>query len=200
MIGILLFQSVIQFLHAWTTNLLGQNVIKDLRTELFDRLINFRLPYFDKTPVGTAITRSVSDMETIADIFSEGLIIIIGDLLQLVVLISVMFYTDWKVTLVCLSTIPLLLIATNIFKNKIKATFGDVRTQVAALNTFVQEHLTGMRIVQMFNRETEELGKFKEINRLHRLANIRSVWYYSIFFPVVEILSAISIALLVWWG
>jgi ATP-binding cassette subfamily B protein len=139
-------------------------------------------------------------METIADIFSEGLIIIIGDLLQLIVIIGVMLYTDWKVTLICLTTIPLLLIATNVFKNKIKATFGDVRTQVAALNTFVQEHLTGIRIVQMFNREETEMEKFKKINRKHRDANIKSVWYYSIFFPVVEILSAVSIALLVWWG
>lgn len=200
MIAILILQSVIQFIHSWCTNLLGQHVIKDLRILLFQKLINFRLTYFDKTPVGTAITRSVSDMETIADIFSEGLIVIIGDLLQLIVIIGVMFYTDWKVTLVCLSTIPILAFATTIFKNKIKATFGDVRNQVAALNTFVQEHLTGMRIVQMFNREETELEKFKIINRLHRDANIKSVWYYSIFFPVVEILSAVSIALLVWWG
>jgi ATP-binding cassette subfamily B protein len=200
MIGILMLQSVVQFMHAWTTNLLGQYVIRDLRKDLFNKLIHFRLTYFNKTPVGTAITRSVSDMETIADIFSEGLIIIIGDLLQLIVIIGVMLYTDWKVTLVCLTTIPLLLIATNVFKNKIKATFGDVRTQVAALNSFVQEHLTGIRIVQMFNREETELEKFKIINRKHRDANIKSVWYYSIFFPVVEILSAISIALLVWWG
>jgi len=200
MIGILLLQSVFQFMHAWTTNLLGQYVIRDLRKDLFNKLIHFRLTYFDKTPVGTAITRSVSDMETIADIFSEGLIIIIGDLLQLIVIIGVMLYTDWKVTLICLTTIPLLLIATNVFKNKIKATFGDVRTQVAALNTFVQEHLTGIRVVQMFNREETEMEKFKIINRKHRDANIKSVWYYSIFFPVVEILSAISIALLVWWG
>lgn len=200
MIAILILQSVIQFIHSWCTNLLGQHVIKDLRILLFQKLIHFRLTYFDKTPVGTAITRSVSDMETIADIFSEGLIVIIGDLLQLIVIIGVMFYTDWKVTLVCLSTIPVLAFATTVFKNKIKATFGDVRNQVAALNTFVQEHLTGMRIVQMFNREETELEKFKIINRLHRDANIKSVWYYSIFFPVVEILSAVSIALLVWWG
>jgi ATP-binding cassette, subfamily B, multidrug efflux pump len=200
MIGILMIQSVFQFMHAWTTNLLGQYVIRDLRKDLFNKLINFRLTYFDKTPVGTAITRSVSDMETIADIFSEGLIIIIGDLLQLIVIIGVMLYTDWKVTLICLTTIPLLLIATNVFKNKIKATFGDVRTQVAALNTFVQEHLTGIRVVQMFNREETEMEKFKIINRKHRDANVKSVWYYSIFFPVVEILSAVSIALLVWWG
>ncbi len=200
MFGLLIIQSVFQFLHTWYTNLLGQEVIRGLRTELFKRMIHFRLSYFDKTPVGTTITRSVSDMETIADIFSEGLIIIIGDILQLVVIISVMLSLDWSLTLISLTTIPLLLIATNIFKNKIKAAFGDVRTQVAALNTFVQERLTGMRIVQIFNREKTEFGKFDLINQQHRDANIKSIWYYSIFLPVVEILSAISIGLIVWWG
>ena len=200
MFGLLIIQSLFQFMHSWYTNLLGQEVIRGLRTSLFKRMINFRLSYFDKTPVGTTITRSVSDMETIADIFSEGLIVIIGDILQLIVIITVMFALDWRLALISLSTIPLLLIATNIFKNKIKETFGDVRTQVAALNTFVQEHLTGMRIVQIFNREETELKKFDHINQQHRDANIKSVWYYSIFFPVVEILSAISIGLIVWWG
>jgi ATP-binding cassette subfamily B protein len=200
MFGLLIIQSLFQFMHSWYTNLLGQEVIRGLRISLFKRMINFRLSYFDKTPVGTTITRSVSDMETIADIFSEGLIVIIGDILQLIVIITVMFTLDWKLALISLSTIPLLLIATNIFKNKIKETFGDVRTQVAALNTFVQEHLTGMRIVQTFNREETELRKFDHINQQHRDANIKSVWYYSIFFPVVEILSAISIGLIVWWG
>ncbi len=200
MIVILIVQSCLQYFHSWYTNLLGQEVIRDLRTSLFDRMMNFKLNYFDKTPVGTTVTRSVSDMETIADIFSEGLIMIIGDILQLVVIIGVMFYMDWRLALISLSTIPLLMIATNVFKNKIKASFGDVRTQVAALNTFVQEHLTGMRIVQIFNREEEEYKRFDAINKEHRDANIRSVLYYSVFFPVVEILSAISIGLIVWWG
>ena len=200
MIFLLVIQSIIQYFHSWCTNLLGQEVIMDLRTQLFSRYMNFRLSYFDKTPVGTTVTRSVSDMETIADIFSEGLIIIIGDILQLIVIITVMLCIDWKLALISLSTIPLLLIATNVFKNKIKSSFGEVRTQVAALNTFVQEHLTGMRIVQIFNREKEEYKRFDTINKEHRDANIRSVWYYSIFFPVVEILSAISIGLIVWYG
>ena len=139
-------------------------------------------------------------METIADIFSEGLIVIIGDILQLIVIISVMFFIDWRLSLISLSTIPILMFATNIFKNNIKSSFEEVRTQVSALNTFVQEHLTGMRIVQIFNREEEEYKKFDGINKEHRDANIRSVWYYSIFFPVVEILSAVSIGLIVWWG
>src|SRR5688572_27498774 len=188
---ILVLQSIMQYFHSWYTSLLGQNVIKDLRNTLFTKMLGFRLGYFDRTPVGTTVTRSVSDMETIADIFSEGLIIIIGDLLQLIVIITVMFWMDWRLALISLSTIPLLLIATRIFQQKIKETFGEVRTQVASLNTFVQEHLTGMRIVQLFNRENQEFKKFDAINQKHRDANIRSVWYYSVFFPVVEILSAI---------
>ncbi len=200
MIAVLILQSSLQFMHTWNTNLLGQYVIRDLRNSLFAKMQQFNVRFFDKTPVGTSVTRSISDMETISDIFSEGLLIIIGDLLQLLVIVSVMFYVDWRLALISLSTIPLLMIATNIFKNKIKITFNDVRTQVAALNTFVQEHLTGMRIVQIFGRQNEEMEKFETINHSHRLANIRSVWYYSIFFPVVEILSAISIGLLVWWG
>jgi ATP-binding cassette subfamily B protein len=200
MIGLLLVQSIIQYFHSWSTNFLGQSVIRDLRTKLFDRMMSFKFSYFDKTPVGTTVTRSVSDMETIADIFSEGLIVIIGDILQLIVIISVMFFIDWRLSLISLSTIPILMFATNIFKNNIKSSFEEVRTQVSALNTFVQEHLTGMRIVQIFNREEEEYKKFDGINKEHRDANIRSVWYYSIFFPVVEILSAVSIGLIVWWG
>lgn len=200
MIAVLILQSSLQFFHSWYTNLLGQKVIKDLRDKLFEKMGNFNLSFFDKTPVGTSVTRSISDMETIADIFSEGLIVIIGDFLQLSVIITVMFVVDWRLALISLSTIPFLFIATNIFKNKIKLTFNEVRTQVAALNTFVQEHLTGIRIVQIFSRQEEELNKFKAINHQHRVANNRSVWYYSIFFPVVEILSAISIGLIVWWG
>lgn len=200
MVVVLLVQSMVQYFHTWSTNELGQKVIRDLRNSLFRKMLSFRLRFFDKTPVGTSVTRSISDMETIADIFSEGLIIIIGDLLQLVVIVTAMFVVDWRLALISLSTIPLLLIATNIFKNKIKATFSEVRTQVAALNTFVQEHLTGMKIVQIFGREEEEYRRFEKINAKHKDANNRSVWYYSIFFPVVEILSAISIGLIVWWG
>lgn len=200
MVFVLVVQSIVQYFHTWSTNELGQKVIRDLRNTLFEKMLSFRLRFFDRTPVGTSVTRSISDMETIADIFSEGLIIIIGDLLQLVVIITAMFIVDWRLAVISLSTVPVLLIATNIFKNKIKATFGDVRTQVAALNTYVQEHLTGMKIVQIFGREEEEYRRFEKINGKHKDANNRSVWYYSIFFPVVEILSAISIGLIVWWG
>ncbi len=197
---LLLVQSILQFFHNYMTNLLGQQVVKDMRVKLYSHILNFRLKYFDHTPIGTLVTREVSDMETIADIFSEGLIVIIGDIIMLVVIIAVMFFTDWRLALISLSTVPVLIIATRIFQKKIKETFKEVRTQVAHLNTFVQEHITGMRIVQMFNREEEEMRRFKKINEAHRKANIRSVWYYSIFFPVVEILSALSIGLLVWWG
>jgi len=200
MIAVLIIQSFIQFFNNYQSSLLGQFVIRDLRVKLFGHLLHFGIPYYDKTPIGTPVTRTISDMETIADIFSDGVIIIIGDILQLVVIISYMFYVDWQLTLISLCTIPFLAVATNIFKNSIKNAFNDVRTQVAALNVFVQEHLTGIRIVQMFNREEKELEQFRNINRQHRDANIRSVWYYSIFFPVVDILSAISIGLLVWWG
>lgn len=200
MIGLMLIQSVFQYYYAFETNRLGLLVVKDMREKLFHHLINFRLRYFDKTPVGTPVTRLVSDMETVADIFSDGLLLIIGDFLQLAAIMAVMFYVDWRLTLISLSTIPFLFIATRIFQKKIKETFKDVRTRVAELNNFVQEHLTGVRITQIFNREAEEMKKFEKINAAHRDANIQSVWYYSIFFPVVEILSAISIGLIVWWG
>ena len=200
MIALLLLRGGIAFAHTYYTNLLGQEVVKDMRTKLFEHIVSFRTSYFDHTPVGTLVTRTVSDMETVADIFSEGLIVILGDLLTLVVIIAFMFYVDWRLTLISLSTIPFLIIAANVFKNGIKEAFREVRTQVALLNAFVQEHITGMNIVQIFNREETELNKFDEINVLHRRAHIKSNWYYSIFFPVVELLSAASIGLLIWWG
>ena len=159
-----------------------------------------RLKYFDHTPIGTLVTRTISDLETIADIFSEGLIVIIGDLLQLFVIIAVMFVKDWRLALISLSTMPILFVATRIFQRGINKTFREVRTQVALLNTFVQEHITGMSVVQAFNREDEEMRRFKAINKDHMKAHVRSVWYYSIFFPIVELLSATSIGLVVWWG
>lgn len=200
MIGLLLVRGGVSFAHTYYTNLLGQEVVKDMRSQLFERIISFRTSFFDHTPVGTLVTRAVSDMETVADIFSEGLIVIIGDLLTLVFIIGFMFYVDWRLTLISLSTLPLLILAANVFKNGIKEAFREVRTQVAHLNTFVQEHITGMNIVQIFNREETELKKFSEINTLHMKAHIKSNWYYSIFFPVVELLSAASIGMLIWWG
>jgi ATP-binding cassette subfamily B protein len=167
---------------------------------VFSHLLSLRLKYFDNTPIGTLVTRAVSDLETIADVFSEGLIVIIGDILQIVVIVGVMMYIDWRLTLISLATIPFLLIATYIFKERTKKAFQDVRVEVAKLNTFLQEHISGMRIIQLFVREKAEMEKFKNINRRHRIAHIKSVWYYSIFFPVVELMSASSIGLLVWYG
>lgn len=199
-IGILILEAVIQFAQTFMANWLGQSVIKDLRVDVYRKISGFRLKYFDNTPIGTLVTRAVSDIETIADIFSEGVLIILGEIIKLIVVLAVMFFLDWRLTLICIVPIPILLWATNVFKNYIKVAFQDVRTEVSKLNAFVQEHLTGMFIVQIFNREKQELDKFKKINARHRDAHLRTVWANSIFFPVVEILSALSIALLIWWG
>jgi len=199
-IGALLLESITYYFYTYSANWLGQTVIKDLRLEIYRHINQLKLKYFDKTAIGTLVTRVVSDIETIADIFSNGILIILGDLLKIVVIVGVMFYKNWQLALITLSTIPFLLIATYIFKNGIRSSFQEVRTQVSRLNAFLQEHITGMHIVQVFNREEREMERFKHINAQHRDAHIRSVWYYSIFLPVVEILSATSLGLLVWWG
>lgn len=200
MLATLVFESILQYFYTLMANVLAQNVIRDLRNQVFNHINNFKLTYFDNTPIGQLVTRTVSDIETIADVFSQGVLVIIGDLLKLIVIIGVMFYTDWFLALVSLLPIPILLIATSIFKRVIKKAFQEVREQVSKLNTFVQEHITGMFIVQMFNREEVEMNKFEAINKKHRNAHIKTVWAYSVFFPVVEILAALSIALLVWFG
>lgn len=200
MFFVLALQMFVQYYHTLLTNLLGQSAILDLRKKIVNHLLSLKLSYFDHTSIGTLVTRSVSDLETIADIFSEGLLVIIGDILQIVVLVSVMFYVDWRLTLISLSTIPFLLLATYIFKEKTKVAFQEVRTEVAKLNTFLQEHISGMKIIQLFHREKQEQEKFEAINLRHRDAHIKSVWYYSIFFPVVELMSATSIGILVWYG
>jgi ATP-binding cassette, subfamily B, multidrug efflux pump len=200
MIALVFVQSILQYYHTYITNGLGLSVVKDLRVKLYRHILNFRLKFFDNTPIGILITRTISDLENISEIFSEGLIVIIGDLLTLVIIVAFMFYIDWRLTLISLSTIPILAIATRIFQQGIKIVFREVRTQVAHLNTFVQEHITGMSIVQIFNRQPEEMDKFTQINKRHAKAHIKSVWYYSIFFPVVELLSAASLGLLVWYG
>lgn len=200
MLGLLLLQVVMQYFQTFLTNMLGQSVIKDLRTAVFNHITRLRLKYFDRTPIGMLITRTVSDLETIADVFSEGMISIIGDLLLVIGIIIAMLLQDWKLTLVTLIPMPLLLLATYIFKEAIKSAFQEVRTQVGRLNTFLQEHITGMSIIQYFAREKQEMHKFKLVNQKHRDAHIRSNWYYSIFFPVVEIIAAMSLGLLVWYG
>ena len=200
MIALLLFQTLVQYFHTFLTNTLGQSVIKDLRIDVFNHITSLRLKFFDQTPIGQLITRTVSDLETIADVFSEGLIVIVGDILQIVAIIAVMLLYSWKLTVIVLLPLPLLIAASYFFKEAIKEAFQDVRTQIGKLNTFLQEHISGISIVQYFARENQELDKFKNINAKHRDAHIRSNWYYSIFFPVVEIISAISLGLLIWWG
>src|ERR1019366_1447966 len=200
LITLIILETFFQFADSFLTNRLGQNIINDLRIQLYKHIINLRLKYYDNTPIGTLVTRAVSDIEVIADIFSEGLIVIIGDLLKITVILGVMLYLNFKLTLIILIPIPILLLATYIFKRSVQASFHDVRTQVARLNAFVQEHITGMNIVQIFNREKAEQKKFEAINAKHRDANIRSILAYSIFFPVVELLSSVSLGLLVWWG
>lgn len=198
---VLLFaESVLQYLYTYWSNYLGQSVIRDIRLSIYKKIINFKQQYFDKNPIGALVTRVVSDIETISDIFSQGLLVIIADILKLIVVLIVMFLTDWRLTLFSLASIPLLLLATYWFKRSIKSAFQDVRKQVSLLNSFVQEHIVGMYIVQLFNREDIEFEKFKNINNAHKNAHIKSIFYYSVFFPVVEILSAISIGLLIWWG
>ncbi len=200
MLVLLVLQSGVQYFQTYLTNALGQSVILDLRTNVFNHITKLRLKYFDHTPIGVLITRAVSDLETIADIFSEGLISIIGDMLQLIALIGIMLYTDWRLTLVTLIPMPLLMLATYWFKEAIKTSFQEVRTQVSQLNTFLQEHISGMSVIHYFAREDQEMRKFVAVNQKYRDANIQSNWYYSIFYPVVEIISAMSLGLLVWYG
>ena len=200
LLAFLLLKGIIQFLNTYYTNLLGQNIIRDMRIALYKHILNLRLQFYDQTPIGTLVTRVISDIETIADVFSEGLIVMINQLLIVVVVVVIMFVKDASMAGLSLSVFPILLFATYLFQKYTQMSFQDVRTQVARLNAFVQEHITGMSVVQIFNREDVELERFKQINDAHKIANIKSIWYYSIFFPVVDLLSAIAIAAIVWWG
>jgi ATP-binding cassette subfamily B multidrug efflux pump len=200
MIGQLVVQTIAQYYQTYLTNSLGQSVIRDLRKDVFNHITSLRLKYFDRTPIGMLITRTVSDLETIADIFSEGLISIMGDMLLVFAVIGYMLWQDWKLALITLIPMPFLFASTYVFKEAIKSSFQEVRTQVAQLNTFLAEHISGISVIQYFSREEQEMRKFKAVNLKYRDANIRSNWYYSIFFPVVEILFAVCMALLVWYG
>ncbi|XWW44325.1 ABC transporter ATP-binding protein [Fibrella sp. USSR17] len=200
MVGVLVVQAFIQFANAYLSGWMGQHVIRDIRVQLYNKILGLRLKFFDNTPIGRLVTRTISDIETLADVFTEGMAAIAGDILQLILIIGVMFYTDWRLASISLSMVPLMLLSTYIFKEKIKASFNEVRTAVANLNAFVQEHITGMNIVQIFNSERIEAEKFREINDVHRKANIRSIWYYSIYFPVADILAAAGTGLVVWYG
>ena len=198
--ALLVIQSVFQYVHTYLSGRIGQFVIRDIRVKLYEHLINLRLSFFDKTPIGRLVTRTISDVETLADVFSEGLAAMAGDLLQIVFILLFMFIVDWRMALISLCTFPLMLLATYVFKEKIKVAFNDVRNAVANLNSFVQEHITGMNIVQIFGSEKREFEKFREINKEHLHANLRSVLYYSVYFPVAEIIAAMGIGLLVWYG
>jgi ATP-binding cassette subfamily B protein len=198
--GLLILSTLFQLLSSYLGALLGQTIIKDLRASVFSHLSKLKLKFFDNTPVGTLVTRCISDIETITEVFSEGFISIMGDLLQIIFILGFMFYQSWKLTLISLSVLPILLIAAYWFKENVRISFEQVRNKVSELNTFVQEHLIGMQIVQIFNKQNVEFEKFKVINKDHRDANIRGVFAYSVFFPIVEIISSIAIGLVVWYG
>ena len=200
LIALLVLHTIVQFFHAYLTGWLGQGIILRVRKLVFRHVMSFKLKYFDNTPVGALVTRVTSDIQSIAEIFSQGIIDIISDILQLTVALCFMFYINWKFSLVVLVPIPILIYSTIFFKNFIQAGFLAVRKNVSKINTFVQEHVTGMYVVQLFNREEVEMEKFREVNRAHRDGWIKTVWANAIFFPVVEILSSFSLALLIWWG
>jgi ATP-binding cassette subfamily B multidrug efflux pump len=199
-IGLLLLETVARFYFAFITAWLGQTVVRDLRVDVYKKVLGLNLSQFDKTPIGTLTTRTINDIEAINDIFSDGLIPIIADLLSILSVLLFMFWTDWKLTLVCLAPFPFLILATWLFKETVNRSFIRVRNAVAALNAFVQEHITGIQIVQAFAAEKREAKKFDKINREHRNANINAIFAYSVFFPIVEIILAVSTGLLVWWG
>jgi len=200
MIGVLLLQGFLQFVSAYTAGWLGQTVIRDIRVKLYAKILKLRLKFFDDTPIGRLVTRTVSDIETLNDVFSDGLAAIAGDILQLIIIFAVMFYTDWRLTLITLSTVPFMVVSTYFFKEYIKKSFNEVRLAVASLNSFVQEHITGMNIVQIFNAEKLEFSKFLKINEVHRDANIRSIGAYSIYYPVADVILATGTGLIVWFG
>jgi len=200
MLAVLIAEVVLQIVFIYFANWIGQNIIRDIREKIFRHILQFKMSYFDTNSVGKLVTRVVSDIETIASFFSQGLFMIISDLLKMVVVIVVMFVINWKLSLIALAVLPILIYATKMFQIAIKVTFQEIRTQVANLNGFVQERVTGMKIVQLFNREKIEYKKFMEINSKHKEAHVKAVWYYSIFFPVAEILSSIAVGLIVWYG
>ena len=204
MIGMMLVtlfsEVVFQFLFVYFANLLGQNVIQDLRVVLFRKIVGFKMAYFDRSSVGRLVTRAVNDIETIASIFSQGLFMIIADLLKMAVVAAIMLIINWELSLIVFSILPIILYATRLFQKSMKSAFEEVRSQVANLNSFVQERITGMQIIQLFHREKIEYDHFVSINENHKKAWLKTVWYNSIFFPVAEISSSITLGLLVWYG
>ena len=200
MLGILLIEVMLQFTFIYFANWVGQHIIRDIRAKIFRHILQFRMAYFDKNSVGRLVTRVVSDIETIAAFFSNGVFTILSDILKMLAVTIVMFILNWRLALITIAVLPILVYATKLFQVAIKATFQEVRNQVANLNGFVQERVTGMKIVQLFNRENIEYQNFKEINDKHKKAHVKTIWYYSVFFPIAEILSSIGIGLIVWFG
>ncbi len=200
LVGVLVLESVMRYFFIYLTRWLGQSVIRDLRTRVFDHITSLKLTFFDRTPIGTSTTRTINDIETINTVFTQGTITIIADMLTMVAVLGIMFYTSWELTLISLATLPFLIVASYIFKEKVKKSFQRVRTQISRMNAFLQERITGMRIVQIFNAEKQEMENFKTINREYTQANLDSILYYAVFYPVVEIISAASLGLMVWWG
>jgi ATP-binding cassette subfamily B protein len=195
----LFLETIFRFIFSFLTSWLGQNVVKDMRVTVYKKVMSLNLSQFDKTPIGTLTTRTINDIESINDIFADGLIPIIADLLSILFTLAVMFYMDWRLTLVSIIPFPILILATYYFKESVNKSFLRVRNAVAALNAFVQEHITGMQVVQAFAAEEREYNKFRKINKDHRNANIHAIFAYSVFFPVVEVVLAVSMGLLVWW-
>ncbi len=199
-LGLLIAEAFLGFLSSYFSNLFAQSIIRDVRKQLMKHILTFRIKYFDKTPVGTLITRIVSDLEAITEVFSSGMIVVAGEILTLIFSIALMFYTNWELALLVLIPIPILLLATRIFARLMRKSFQLEAQQVTKLNVFVQERITGMSLVQLFNRQEKEYSKFQEINNGHKQAHLKAVWATSIFFPVVELLSSISIAIMLVWG
>ena len=200
MLGILLVEVFLQFVFIYYANWVGQHIIRDIRVKIFRHILQFKMSFFDTNSVGRLVTRVVSDIETIAAFFSNGVFTILSDILKMLAVAIIMLVLDWKLALITMSVLPILIYTTALFQVAIKATFQEVRNQVANLNGFVQERVTGMKIVQLFNREYIEYENFKEINDNHKKANIKTIWYYSVFFPIAEILSSVGIGLIVWFG
>ena len=200
MFGVVLIETLLRFTYIYFANWVGQHIIRDIRAKIFRHILQFKMSYFDRNSVGKLVTRVVSDIETIAAFFSTGVFTIVSDVLQMFAITALMFYFNWKLALIALSVLPILIYATRIFQQAIKATFQEVRNQVANLNGFVQERVTGMKIVQLFNRERIEYENFNAINNKHKEAYVKTIWYFSIFFPIAEILSSIGIGLIVWFG
>ena len=200
LIGLLILEVILQYIFNYITSWLGQSVIRDLRVKVFRQVTSLNLSYFDKTPIGQSTTRTISDIETINAVFSEGIITIIADLLTLIVVLGIMFWTSWKLTLVCMTVLPILILGARWFKNEVARWFQTVRNSISTMNSFLQEHISGMKVVQIFNAEAQEREKFKEINHAYTGANLKAIFAYAVFFPFVEIISAAALGLMVWYG